>query len=206
MRTGGPRGRHASRGGGAILVAALATLALAGCTPSGGSTATTEPISASGVAATTTPLPATPSGSAAPSASPVPAPTPTPTPQPTQVPTPAPTPTPTAAAVTFELDLVGAVDPADRYSAFLSIDGTNYVNGFCGFDAGSLCSADGLYSWSFPRVAIGATLNWHYRREGGADIKFAQGVNVILEHGLLIEARCIYNPNVSTEPTCSRTQ
>lgn len=213
MRTAWARGRHVGRGSRAAPIAMLATLALIGCATGTGPTATTQPITASGVAATDTPVPLLPSEPTTPSPSSVPptsaptaTPTPPPTPEPTPPPTPPPTPAPTAAAITFELDLVGAVDPADRYSAVLSIDGTEYVNGFCGFDAAHRCSADRLYSWSFPRVAIGATLDWHYRLEGGADIEFAQGVNVTLTRGLLVVARCIYDPDVSSEPTCSRTQ
>ena len=41
---------------------------------------------------------------------------------------------------------------------------------------------------------------------GGADRQFAQGVDVVFASGRIIKARCIYNPNVSSEPTCERLQ
>jgi hypothetical protein len=137
--------------------------------------------------------------------SPTAEPTAEPTPDPTAEPTPPPSEGPTKAQLTFQLELVGAVEFADRYSASLSIDGTGYAHGFCGFDAANVCKAT-TYDWTFPQVTVGATLNWHYRREGGADIQFAQGVDVDFTSGTTIKARCIYNPNVSDEPRCERIQ
>ena len=111
---------------------------------------------------------------------------------------------PTKAQITFDLDLEGAVDPSDAYKVELSVDGKGYVNGFCGYQGiDSICSRDILYSWSVPSIAIGAVLDWSFVREiGGQEFKFAGRSDVPFEHGLIVKARCLYNPQSATIPEC----
>ena len=128
----------------------------------------------------------------------------TPTPSPNPTPTPSPTPTlQTSGALTFELDLVGAVPQSDRYKVELTIDGETQVHGFCGFQ--DVCSADLSYTWFIGSVDFGSELSWFYRREGNTNTSFADGVDNPFDASRIIKARCIFNPNNNTE-TCERTQ
>ena len=94
---------------------------------------------------------------------------------------------------------------SDRYSVALTVNGADEVQGFCGFQPDDLCSADELYEWFRPNVPIGATVSWVFRRESVEERGFLPQGDTTFTHGLIIKARCLYNPNVGPEPTCERT-
>ena len=113
---------------------------------------------------------------------------------------------PTTARLSFELDLVGPVLFADRYSVNLSINGTEYVHGFCGFgDESTRCLATVLYAWELPSVPLGARLSWYFTRTSVSTLNFAQAQDVTFAQGTSIAAKCVYSGSTTnSEPTCER--
>jgi hypothetical protein len=112
---------------------------------------------------------------------------------------------PATAPLSFELDLEGPVAFADRYSVELTIDGTDYDHGFCGFgDESTRCSADLLYDWELPSVRVGATLSWRYTLAGTSTFQFAGGQEVTFGQGMSVAATCTYQSS-NDPPSCHRT-
>jgi hypothetical protein len=111
---------------------------------------------------------------------------------------------PKTAALEFDLDLVGSVPFADRYKADVSIDGTSYTHGFCGFDASTRCVAGKLYTWRLPSMRVGANLSWQFTRISLSTGGIAQGAST-LAHATTIAVRCIYSQTTG-KPDCMRTK
>jgi hypothetical protein len=109
-----------------------------------------------------------------------------------------------SAPLEFDLRLQGAVPFADRYSVDLSINGTHYVYGFCGFSLETRCSSTAVYSWSLPSVPVGASLTWEYIWVGNSTGVQAQARRVTYSGGAIVKVRCAYLPDSNGRPTCSR--
>jgi hypothetical protein len=107
----------------------------------------------------------------------------------------------------FELDLHGEIGLADQYSVYVTIDGTEYPTGFCGFgDASSRCSSDGIYTTDFPAVRAGAEVTWEFR--GRADLtefEFAQGGIASMAAGRNVVVLCTDNGTENQRPLCQQS-
>jgi hypothetical protein len=110
---------------------------------------------------------------------------------------------PTTVRLEFSLDLVGSVPYADRYQVDVSIDGTPYTRGFCGFDASHRCVATKLYTNEFPSVRVGASLSWYFTWTGLSASRIAQGQSTLTQ-GTTVTVRCSYTGSQTT-PSCMRT-
>jgi hypothetical protein len=112
---------------------------------------------------------------------------------------------PMTAGLEFDLDLVGSIPFADRYKVDVSIDGTSYTEGFCGYgDASTRCTAGKLYTWVLPSVRVGANLRWQFYRTGLSTVSVAQGDST-LSQATRIAVRCTYTGSQTGTPYCMRT-
>jgi hypothetical protein len=102
----------------------------------------------------------------------------------------------------FDLDLVGPVPFADRYQADVSINGTSYSYGFCGFTKTTRCEAGKHYTWTVPSVGVGAKLSWHFTRGSLSTDTIAQGASTLAQ-ATTIAVKCIYSPTTGN-PVCMR--